>query len=74
MSKNNFNQELKRAEKINLEARKNQFINKIHYQDKQVISNFHMIKLSDILQIKETIRNLENGVASCDKQLSKLDY
>lgn len=38
------------------------------------MSNFHMIKLSDILQIKETIRNLENGVASCDKQLSKLDY
>lgn len=72
MSKKNFNQELKKAQKTSLEARKNQLVNKIHYQDKQVISNFQMIKLSDILQIKETIRNLENGVASCDKQIERL--
>jgi hypothetical protein len=74
MSKNSFNTELKKAQKTNLEARKNQLVNKIHHEDKRVIGNFQMMKLSDILQIKETIRNLENGVASCDKQLSKLDY
>lgn len=73
MSKNNFDTELKKAQKRDTEAKKTQLMNKIHYEDRKVISNFQMIKLSDILQIKETIRNLENGVASCDKQLSRLN-
>ncbi len=73
MSKPNFNNELKKVQKQSLEAKKTQLINKIHYEDQKVISNFHMIKLSDILLIKESIRCLENGVASCSKQLSRLD-
>ena len=73
MSKPNFNNELKKAQQQSLEAKKTQLVNKIHYEDKKVISNFHMIKLSDILMIKESIRCLENGVASCNKQLEKLN-
>ena len=53
MSKNNFDTELKKAQKRDIEAKKTQLINKIHYKDRKVISNFQMIKLSDILQIKE---------------------
>lgn len=73
MSKPNFNSELKKVQKTSTEAKKMQLINKIHYEDKKVISNFEMIKLSDILMIKESIRCLENGVASCNKQLEKLN-
>lgn len=72
MSKNTFDIELKKAQKRDMEAKKTQLINKIHYEDRKVISNFHMIKLSDILMIKETIRSLENGVAKFDKKLHKL--
>lgn len=72
MSKNTFDIELKKAQKRDMEAKKTQLINKIHYEDRKVISNFHMIKLSDILMIKETIRSLENGVARFDKKLHKL--
>lgn len=72
MSKNTFDIELKKAQKRDMEAKKTQLINKINYEDRKVISNFHMIKLSDILMIKETIRSLENGVARLDKKLHKL--
>jgi hypothetical protein len=72
MSKGTFDIELKKAQKKDMEAKKTQLINKIHYEDRKVISNFHMIKLSDILMIKETIRSLENGVARFDKKLHKL--
>lgn len=72
MSKGTFDIELKKAQKRDIEAKKTQLINKIHYEDRKVISNFHMIKLSDILMIKETIRSLENGVAKFDKKLHKL--
>ena len=72
MSKGTFDIELKKAQKRDIEAKKTQLINKIHYEDRKVISNFHMIKLSDILMIKETIRSLENGVARFDKKLHKL--
>ena len=72
MNKNTFDLELKKAQKRDMEAKKTQLINKIHYEDRKVISNFHMIKLSDILMIKETIRSLENGVARFDKKLHKL--
>lgn len=72
MSKGTFDIELKKAQKKDMEAKKTQLINKIHYEDRKVISNFHMIKLSDILMIKETIRSLENGVAKFDKKLHKL--
>ncbi len=72
MNKNTFDLELKKAQKRDMEAKKTQLINKIHYEDRKVISNFHMIKLSDILMIKKTIRSLENGVARFDKKLHKL--
>lgn len=72
MSKGTFDIELKKAQKKDMEAKKTQLINKIHYEDRKVISNFHMIKLSDILMIKKTIRSLENGVARFDKKLHKL--
>lgn len=72
MNKSTFDIELKKAQKRDIEAKKTQLINKIHYEDRKVISNFHMIKLSDILMIKETIRSLENGVARFDKKLHKL--
>ena len=72
MSKGTFDIELKKAQKKDMEAKKTQLINKIHYEDRKVISNFHMMKLSDILMIKETIRSLENGVARLDKKLHKL--
>ena len=72
MNKSTFDAELKKAQKRDMEAKKTQLINKIHYEDRKVISNFHMIKLSDILMIKKTIRSLENGVARFDKKLHKL--
>ena len=72
MNKSTFDIELKKAQKRDMEAKKTQLINKIYYEDRKVISNFHMIKLSDILMIKETIRSLENGVARFDKKLHKL--
>ena len=72
MSKSTFDIELKKAQKKDMEAKKTQLINKIHYEDRKVISTFHMIKLSGILMIKETIRSLENGVARFDKKLHKL--
>ena len=72
MSKGTFDIELKKAQKKDMEAKKTQLINKIHYEDRKVISNFHMIKLSDILMIKKIIRSLENGVARSDKKLHKL--
>lgn len=72
MSKGTFDIELKKAQKRDMEAKKTQLINKIHYEDRKVISNFHMIKLSDILMIKKIIRSLENGVARFDKKLHKL--
>lgn len=71
MNKNTFDLELKKARKRDIEAKKTQLINKIHYEDRKVISSFHMIKLSDILMIKETIRSLENGVAKIDEKLHK---
>ena len=72
MNKSTFDIELKKAQKRDMEAKKTQLTNKIYYEDRKVISNFHMIKLSDILMIKETIRSLENGVARFDKKLHKL--
>ena len=72
MNKSTFDIELKKAQKRDMEAKKTQLINKIYYEDRKVISSFHMIKLSDILMIKETIRSLENGVARFDKKLHKL--
>lgn len=53
MNKSTFDAELKKAQKRDMEAKKTQLINKIHYEDRKVISNFHMIKLSDILMIKK---------------------
>lgn len=72
MSKKNLDEEIKIAKIKFNETKKNTFIKKIHNEDKKVISNFHMIKLSDILQIKENIRTLEGIVKSCDKQLMRL--
>ena len=53
MSKGTFDIELKKAQKKDMEAKKTQLINKIHYEDRKVISNFYIIKLSDILMIKK---------------------
>lgn len=72
MRKSIFDIELKKAQKRDIEAKKTQLINKIHYEDRKIITNFHMIKLSDILMIKETIRSLEDGIEKFDKKLQRL--
>lgn len=45
MNKSTFDAELKKAQKRDMEAKKTQLINKIHDEDRKVISNFHRISL-----------------------------
>ncbi|MDX9744227.1 MAG: hypothetical protein RBT59_10440 [Arcobacteraceae bacterium] len=66
----------KKEKKIQtLKNQKANLIKKVREEDKKVIQNFHMIKLSTILEIKQNIRYLSEQIDSKSRRIRSLyDY